>query len=151
MAGPSQGGVGSCAGGAGDEGANDAFGDVAPGRTVTPVASVIPLALTTGAESTFADSSGSGGDTTAPFASRHAPGAYHRRPSTPRSKTQGENAAPFGATTQRPAVHAQRRRRQVHSPSIQTAPDLGRGGTTSTRPGGGGATTSTRASCGCAV
>jgi hypothetical protein len=57
----------------------------------------------------------------------------------------GEYAVRGAGTTQRPRIHAQRPRRYVHSPSIQTAPLAGDGGTTSTRAGGGAIGTDMRA------
>src|SRR5260370_12739734 len=107
-----------------------------------------PLALATWTGSTGAGAMGAGSPIEEPFASRHVPGAYQRRPSAPRTKTQGENVAPEGGSTHRPANHAHLPRRHVHSPSTQIARGYGGSELASTRPGGGGAVTSTSALAG---
>lgn len=113
-------------------------------RSVGPVLSTSPLALTTSTVSACARLMAAGASIGAPFASCHAPGAYQREPSGPRVKAQGEKVDPGGAMTQRPGDQAQRAWRHTHSPSTQTAP-RGSSGIASTRPGGGGTSTATSA------
>ena len=120
------------------------------GRSVRPVGSVKPLAFTTWLDSTVAVARFGGPSMIVPFASRHAPDACQRRPSVPRTTTQGENVSPWRGSTHRPGSHDHRPRRQVHSPSIHTAALLGRAGTSSTRPGGRGFGSSVSALVGCA-
>jgi hypothetical protein len=119
-------------------------------RSVLPVLSTLPLAFTTSMVLACATLIGAGASMTVPFASRQALGAYQSVPSGARVNAHGENVAPGGATTQRPGDHAQRERRQVHSPSTQTAP-AGITGIVSTRPGGGGKSTAVSALVVCGV
>ncbi len=80
-----------------------------------------------------------------PFPLRHTPGAWRSVPSALRTVVHGENLASGGGTTHDPRLHAQRPCRYTHSPSTQTAPLFGDGGTSSTRAGGGGSGTGRRA------
>ena len=123
---------------------------LAPVRSVRPVGSVSPLAFTTSLDSTVAVARAGGPSIVAPFASCHAPGACQSRPSAPRTTTHGEKVSPGTGSTHRPGIHDQRARRSVHSPSIHTAALLGRGGTSSTRPGGRGIVSSVSALVVCA-
>jgi len=112
---------------------------------VGPVAGVEPSAAVTDPDSADAYANTGGGATGSPRSSRQVPGAYHIRPSDPRTKTEGENDACGGTLTHRPRSQAQRPFRRVHSPSIHTADRLGRFGKISTRAGGVAASTSTSA------
>ncbi len=82
--------------------------------------------------------SGLGSSTTLPRASRHVPGAWNSVPASFLTDVQGEYAAPFGGRAHLPAFQRHLPFRNVHSPSIHTAPAAGCPGTPSTRGGGGG-------------
>ncbi|MGH7440041.1 MAG: hypothetical protein ACRENE_30490, partial [Polyangiaceae bacterium] len=121
------------------------------GRKFGPVVSMDPSAFTTCPASTVAEASAGGAATGSPFASRHVPGAYQYDPSPPRTNTHGENVTPGGSMTHCPGFHAHRPRRHDHSPSTHTVSPCGRGGTISTREGGGGRVTPSKALAGWGV
>src|SRR5271166_4277056 len=111
---------------------------------VRPVTSTLPSGSTTAPRDGFASASAGGGATGWPLASSHTPGAQYDEPSLANTATQGVYFAPAGASTQRPTSQYQRPCIHTHSPSIHAVAPSGRGGTSSTRPGGG--PTSTRLS-----
>ena len=89
--------------------------------------------------------SGGGAGMGCPDTSFQTPAAKNTVPLSSRIVVHGENRAPGGGTTQRPAIHAHFEPLHDHSPSSHTGFPGGRAGMNSTRAGGAGTPTGSNA------